>query len=345
MAKTWKAGVIACGSIAQAMHLPGYEKCPGVELVGACDPEPKRLAEARKIGTKLKTYSDYRKMLADQQFDVISVCSPNKFHAQHAIAALEHGAHVVLEKPPAVTMKEIAAIKAAVKKSGRKLIVGFSHRLMRGNQKIQKLLKDGAIGEPYMIRVRFAHRGPYPGWAKNDWFYSPVLAIGGALLDMGIHAIDQALWHLGPVKRVQAMARTLRKDIRVDDNAVLLLEYANGKALGYIEVGWTCPSGFSGIEIMGDKGSIVHNYTSALTITTGRCSPDMKTRPKMKTRELDKDPTHGGWSIEIAEVVKALRADSDRGMGIDAGGAAVAVALAAYESSRTGKAAEVAKVR
>ena len=70
-----------------------------------------------------------------------------------------------------------------------------------------------------------------------------------------------------------------------------------------------------------------------------------KTRPKMKTRELDKDPTHGGWSIEIAEVIKALRANSDRGMGIDAGGAAVAVALAAYESSRTGKAVEVAKVR
>lgn len=345
MAKTWKAGVIACGSIAQALHLPGYEKCPGVELVGACDPEPKRLAEARKIGTKLKTYSDYRKMLADQQFDVVSVCSPNKFHAQHAIAALEHGAHVVLEKPPAVTMKEIAAIKAAVKKSGRKLIVGFSHRFMRGNQKIQKLLKDGAIGEPYMIRVRFAHRGPYPGWAKCDWFYRPALAAGGALLDMGIHAIDLAHWHIGPINRVRAVARTLRKNIRVDDNAVLLLEFANRKALGYIEVGWTSPSGFSGIEIMGDKGSIVSDYRDCLTITTGNVSPDMKTKPKMKNRVVEKAPTLGGWPVEVIDAVRALRMGSDMGMGIDAGGAAVAVALAAYESSRTGKAVEVAKVR
>ncbi len=344
MPTTWKAGVIGCGSIAQAMHLPGYLKAAGVTLAAACDPVADRRKEAGKLAGGLSTYTDHRKMLRDQQFDVISVCSPNRFHAEHAIAALEHGAHVLLEKPAALSMKEIAAIKAAVKKSRRRLIVGFSHRFMRGNQRIQQILKKGDIGQPFMIRVRFAHTGPYPGWAKSDWFYDPKDAGGGAMLDMGIHAIDQAIWHLGEVVSVQASARTLRKNIRVDDNAVLLLEFKN-KALGYIEVGWTSPAGFLGLEIFGDKGCIVEDYAGALTVTTGKVTPDMKTKPKLKTRVADSDPRRGGWGVEVQEAVKAFRRNDDRGSDINAGGAALAVALAGYESSRTGRRVKVASVK
>ena len=347
MAKKLRAGVIACGSIAQAMHLPGYAKCPGVELVAACDTVRKRLTEAKKIKGDLRTYADHRKMLKAEELDIVSVCSPNKFHAAHAIAALEHGAHVLLEKPAALSMKEIAKMKAAVRKSRKKLIVGFSHRFMRGNRKINKMITDGVIGQPYMIRFRLAHAGPYPGWAKDDWFYSPTLAGGGAMLDMGIHAIDQCLWHLGPIKSVQAMARTLRKKIKVDDNALILMEFARTKALGYIEIGWTSPAGFNGVEIMGDKGCIVQDYAAGgcTKVTIGKVTPDMSSAAQLKTRIVDKEPGHGGWATEIAECVKALKRNDDLGIGIDAGGAALAVALAAFQSSKTGKAVKVANLK
>lgn len=345
MAKTWKAGVIGCGSIAQHLHLPGYMRTPDVDLVAACDPEPERHKEVRKIRKDLHVYRDHKEMLARERLDVVSVASPNKFHAEHAIAALEHGANVLLEKPAALSMKEIAAIKKALAKSGRQLIVGFSQRFNRGNRKLNALVKSGVIGEPYMIRIRFAHTGPYPGWAKDPWFYSPVKAGGGAMLDMGIHAIDQAQWHIGPVRSVQARTATLRKKIQVDDNALILLEFANSKALGYIEVGWTSPSGFGGIEVMGDEGCIIEDYTGVTKLTTGKVTPDTKARLKLKTRVIDKDPRAGGWSVEVQEVVKALRRNCNLGSGIEAGGSALAVALAAYESSRTGKRVEVAKMR
>ena len=87
MAKTWKAGVIGCGSIAQHLHLPGYLKAPGVEPVAACDPARARHGEVKNIVKDLNVYTDYKKMLAKEQFDVVSVASPNKFHAEHAIAA------------------------------------------------------------------------------------------------------------------------------------------------------------------------------------------------------------------------------------------------------------------
>ena len=343
MAKRFKAGVIGCGSIAQMVHLPGYVYCRGVELAASCDPVRGRRTEARRISDRLRTYEDYHEMLDAEQLDVVSVASPNRFHAEHAIAALEHGTHVLLEKPAALSMKEIARIKSAVRKSGRKLIVGFTYRFARGNQRIHRLLADGAIGVPFMIRIRLAHGGPYPGWAKSDWFYNPKHAGGGALLDMGIHAIDQAIWQLGPVKSVRAVARTLRKNIKVEDNAVLLLEFTGGKALGYIEVGWTSPSGFCGIEIMGDQGSIVADYAGQLRVTTGKITPNLKGRPKLRTRVADRNPMHGSWSTEVAEVVRAFRNNDDLGIGIDAGGQALAVALAAYESSRTGRRIAVAK--
>lgn len=345
MAKTWKAGVIGCGSISQMMHMPGYRKTPGVKLVAACDPVVERRDEALRIEPNLRTYENYRRMLDAEPLDAVSVASPNRFHAEHAVAALDSGAHVLLEKPPALSMKEIAQVRAAVKRSGRKLIVGFSHRFMRGNVKMNRMIAAGAIGEPFMIRIRLAHAGPYPGWAKCDWFYSPALAGGGALLDMGIHAIDQALWHLGPVRSVQAMVRTLRKNIKVDDNAVFVLEFERSRALGYIEVGWTSPAGFCGMEIMGDAGCFVENYAGQLTMTVGKITPDMKKRPKLKTRVIDETPQHGGWSIEVPTVVKALRQGSDLGLGIDTGGAALAVALAGYESSRTGRRVLVSSIK
>ncbi len=345
MPRIWRAGVIGCGKMAQVAHLPGYLKCAGVKLAAACDPEPKRLAEARRICRDLAVYRDYREMLDAERLDVVSVVSPNRFHADHAVAALEHGAHVLLEKPPVLSMEDVTRIKRVLKRTGRRLIVGFSNRFARGNRKLHKLLTDGAIGRPFMIRIRFAHSGPYPRWGKSDWFYEPKLAGGGALFDMGIHAIDLALWLLGPVKRVQAMARTLRWDIRVDDNAVLLLEFADGKALGYIEVGWTSPSGFAGIEVMGDRGSIVQNHHEALALTTGTASADVRKQPKFRTRVIDRAPTTGGWRTEIGEVVKAFRRGDDLGMGIDTGGQALAVALAAYESSRTGRAVKVSGVK
>jgi len=337
VASKWKAGVIGCGSIAQALHLPGYARSPGVAPVAACDPVAERRHEAERLVAGLRTYDDHRRMLKSEPLDVVSVCSPNRFHAEHAVAALQAGAHVLLEKPAALGLKEIAAIRAAQRKSGRQLIVGFSHRFHRGNRKAKQLIDGGVIGRPFMIRLRFAHNGPLPGWAKSDWFYDPKLAGGGALLDMGIHAIDQALWLCGPVRSVQARAATLRKPIKVDDNAILLLEFANGGTLGYIEVGWTSPTGFNGLEVFGDEGSITIDYAGAMTLTTGKVTPDMKARIQRKTRIIDKDPKVGGWVVEVAEAVKAFRRGSDLGTGIDAGGAALAVALAAYESSRTGK--------
>lgn len=334
-AHTYRVGVIGAGSIAQHCHLRGYRDLPNVKLVAFADPAKRRHEEMAASFPGVNGYRDYRRMLEREKLDVVSVCAPNKVHAPASIAALEAGCHVLCEKPMATTLREADAMIAAAKRARKKLMVGFTHRLFSGPQKCKELLKQKALGKPFMMRVRFAHGGPHPGWAKDpNTFYNPRIAAGGALLDMGIHAIDLCLWLFGPVKAVMAKSVTLIKKIRVDDNAVLLLEFASG-ALGCIEVGWTSKPGFSGFEAYGTEGSLICDYAKGLQQCGGIASAG--TDSKLEWQMLDKSPTTGGWKIEIPYWMDVVAGKTRLEMDGAAGKASLAVALAAYQSSKTGK--------
>jgi predicted dehydrogenase len=332
--KTYKVGIIGAGAIAQECHFPGYKKDRRAKVIAFAEPTPERHEEIKQRFGKVTPYTNYKDMLKNEDLDIISICTPNIFHAQNAIAALNAGCHVLCEKPIATTLKDADKMIATAKKTRKKLMIGFTHRMLTGPQKTKKLLQDKAIGKPFMIRIRFAHGGPYPGWAKNAWFYNPKLAAGGAMLDMGIHAIDLALWMMGPIKSVNAIARTLIKKIPVDDNALLQLEFKNG-ALGYIEVGWTSQPGFNGIEVYGTKGTLICDYTKGLQLCRGKASAGKDSSRTWKT--LDKTPTRGGWDIEIKHWLDIIDGKQKLTMNGQAGRNALQIALAAYESSNTNK--------
>ena len=330
-----RVGLIGAGAIAQACHGPGYERSGRTELVAFADPAKARHGEMTERFKGIRGYRDYASMLREEQLDVASVCTPNAAHAEATIAALEAGCHVLCEKPMATTVDETEAMMAAAKRARRKLMVGFTHRLMTGPAKCREMLRAGHIGKPFMIRVRFAHGGPYPGWAKDpDTFYRPETAAGGAMLDMGIHAIDLCNWIMGPVVSVAATCKTLVKRIKVDDNAVLLLEFKNG-ALGYIEVGWTSKPGFTGVELYGTEGSLICDYLKGLALCGGKASAGRDSTAEWTT--LDPTPTKGGWDTEIGHWVDIVEGKAKLEMDGKAGRAALEVALAAYESSRTGR--------
>ncbi|MCP4645241.1 MAG: Gfo/Idh/MocA family oxidoreductase, partial [bacterium] len=184
-------------------------------------------------------------------------------------------------------------------------------------------------------RVRFAHGGPYPGWAKDaKSFYDPKIAIGGAMFDMGIHAIDLALWLFGPAVGVMAKTCTMVKKIALDDNAVIVVEFKTG-ALGYIEVGWTSKPGFTGVEIYGTKGSLICDYINGLKLCGGTASAGKDSVSEWTM--LDKKPTRGGWDTEIGHWLDIVAGKERLEMDGKAGRAALEVALTAYQSSNKGK--------
>ena len=310
MKTQYTAACIGCGSIAQHLHLPGYAGRKEITRLIAVDPVPERLAEASEKFPIAATYADYREMLAQETPDFVSVCTPNKFHAEQAIAALNAGAHLLLEKPMTMTMPEAYAVRDAARQAGRKVMIGFSHRLYASNKQVKEVIEKGDIGEPFMIRVRFAHGGPFPGWAKGDWFYNRELAGGGAIFDMGIHAIDLCHWLVGMTTTVSAETATLRKPIALDDNAVMTMRFGP-RAMGYIEVGWTSGPGFLGVEIYGDDGTIINDYAGPVRVCTGLSSPDHNVGNVTTWRELAPLPMPGAWEYEMDYFVETILAGGD----------------------------------
>lgn len=332
--KIIRAGVIGCGAIAQNCHLPGYAKEKDCILAGVFDTSRARLEEVRRRFPVEKTYSRWETLLEKAELDVVSVCSPNAFHATHAIAALKQGIHVLCEKPLCLTMADAKRIQKAQEKSGAIFMVGFTNRFYTGNLKAKQAIERGDIGQPFMLRARFAHSGPYSGWAKSNWFYDRTKAGGGALFDMGIHAIDLAQFYFGRICSVSALAGALVKDIPVDDNAVMLFEF-EGNRYGYVEVGWTSNQGFFGIEIYGSDGAIVVDYLNQARLVRGETKPDGTRKEKVKI--IDRTPTTGGWDVEVAHFLKHVRCKRQPEESLQTGIDALAVALAAYQSSKQGR--------
>jgi len=129
-------------------------------------------------------------------------------------------------------------------------------------------------------------------------------------------------------------AATLIKKIEVDDNALMILEFNSG-ALGYIEVGWTSKPGFTGFEIYGTKGSLICDYIKGLYLCGGKASAGADSTIEWKT--LDKNPTNGGWAVEIDHWMDVVTGRERLTMTGKAGRDALEVALAAYKSSKTGR--------
>ncbi|MGI8908043.1 MAG: Gfo/Idh/MocA family protein [Candidatus Sumerlaeaceae bacterium] len=333
-------GVIGTGSIGN-VHLTGYAaEGKSVEIQAICDIRRERLDE---MGEKFKVpaqhrYRDYRKMLASEQLDVTSICLPNSLHFDAAAESIRHGLHTLIEKPMVLTMEQARALKKLHAKHPVKVMVSFSHRFMPQNIRAKKLIEQGKLGKPFMIRVRYAHGGPYPGWAQTDWFYKKKMAGGGALLDMGIHAIDMCQYMIGPIKSISAQLKTLRKKIEVDDNAVMLLDFGpENKALGYIECGWTSGPGFAGVEIYGDKGTLILDIFKPGRWIRGVNRPDGAVETLDEQITTGQEKTH--WPLEMESWVKHLLGKKTPTYipGLEEGASSLAVALAAIESSKTGK--------
>lgn len=329
-----KALVIGAGAIAHNCHLPGYQADSRCEIAAIADPNQKNIKSAMKSFDIARAYSSADDMLKNEDADCISVTSPNAFHADHAVAALKRGLHVLCEKPLCISKAEGARILRAAKSSKSLFMTAFTHRFFKGNQKARQMIEAGKIGKPYMIRVRFAHQGP-EGWMMSKSFFDKKQAAGGALFDMGIHAIDLALWFMGPAKKINAMTATLEHKIAMEDNAIMQFEFKNG-ALGYAEAGWTSKQGFVGVEVFGSDAALVIDYNDeSLVRIVGRNYASGKRVVSKKV--IVSDALSGGWPAQMKYFLKCIRKGEAPSPNAQDGVDAVLAALASYESHAKGK--------
>lgn len=236
-----RVAVIGCGSIARHRHVPEYAANPNVELVAFVDPVVER-AQAFTQQYGGKAYEDYQTLLRSESLDAVSVCTPNAYHAEIAIAAAKAGCHVLCEKPMAISVDEANEMIQAAKEANVFLMIGYNQRLMPAHQKGKEVLEQGRLGKVISFRTTFGHAGP-ESWSvdgKDSWFFQKDKAYLGASGDLGVHKIDLLRWLLGEeITEVVAFVDTLAKEATtVDDNLVSIVRTQSG-AMGTLTASWS----------------------------------------------------------------------------------------------------------
>ena len=186
-------------------------------MVAAANWRPESLAKLAEAFAIPRTTTDWRELVGDPGIDAVVVATPNSLHAEQAIAFLEAGQHVLVEKPMAMDVAEADAMVAAAERSERVLMVAHCWRFHPDVIALRDRIAAGELGE--VVKTR--GYGVHAKWGPSGWFVDPALAGGGALADMGVHAIDTARFLLGGPEpaRVCAAVGTRYSDHAVDDDA------------------------------------------------------------------------------------------------------------------------------
>ncbi len=201
--KLVRVGIIGCGGIAQS-HINAYKRAPGVEIVAACDIIPgkaKKFLENNEIVGAKCDYKDHTEMLADKslKLDAVSIATYNRQHVPCAVAALEAGVNVLLEKPLSVTMDEAWELYFTEKKCGKVLSIGFQPRFSENMKDIKRIVESGVLGKIYYVQTGGGRRHgiPYRNAKEDNTFVRDETAGLGALADIGCYSIDLVLNALG----------------------------------------------------------------------------------------------------------------------------------------------------
>jgi predicted dehydrogenase len=198
-----KVVIIGGGNIAETVHVPYYQARNELEVVAVVGRNAGRAQAFSEKHAIPKFYTDADDMYAAEKPDIVSVCTPNSLHYADVMKALEHGCHVLCEKPPAISSKEALEMHQAAEKNKLVLAYNFHHRFAEDVKIIREKAQAGMLGDIYVTKVQALRRSGVPGWGS---FTNKELQGGGPLIDIGIHMLDAAMYVLGfpAVKKVTA---------------------------------------------------------------------------------------------------------------------------------------------
>ncbi len=201
-----RVAVVGAGFIATQGHLPMLKRRDDAEIVALVEVNAERgRSVAQQFGIPA-TYTDYEAMLREVQPDLVLIGTPNSLHAPQTLAAIEAGAHVLVEKPMALSAADAQRMADAARAAGRVLTIGLHNRYRTEMDYLKNLIAAGELGDIYYGKISLIRRRGIPGF--GSWFTNKDLAGGGAIMDIGVHMVDLALWLMGSPTPVSAMGVT-----------------------------------------------------------------------------------------------------------------------------------------
>lgn len=259
MARIIRIGIVGSGRIAGADHIPGFLGAKDCRITALCDIRQDCIDAARAKSPALKDAAGFKRdadLFRSGLVDAVAICTPNDCHYPQTLAACRAGLHVLCEKPMAATLEQTTAMIEAAKRARVVLQINQSLRYSGLYQTVVKLVKDGAIGEPFHVRcIRGGDGTPNVNWSPGaDWFVQKKHQ-GGLLLDIGIHMADLMRMVMGEADKAAGWLDTRLATIDVPDNVNAIFRYRNG-GTGMLELSWTMPGGAGFFEIYGTKGRL-----------------------------------------------------------------------------------------
>lgn len=324
--------VIGCGQLGQ-VHARTWPQVAGARVVAVADPLGDR---AKMLGEELgcRWYTDYRQALAQHGLNAASVAVPSAYHRECTVAALEHGCHVICEKPIALSLEDARAMIKEAEARGLKLAFGFCKRFMGQVQTVRELVQAGRLGRPVMYRhVSSWEIRPKP------WIMDRNLG-GGPIFDISCHYTDQwrVIFGSNPV-RVKASGLTIMQDSPekpdIDpqvDTFSMTVEYDSGD-VGMLSMSWGLPKGVTGQTLedcLGPAGLL--RIEPAKVTLLGRGGEEEVRGPL----SAEMHPA------QLGSFAKAIREGTPVAASGEDGLWALQTSLAALRSIETGEAVEVA---
>lgn len=280
-----RAAIVGCGRIA-GLHQLGYRGRDDARIVAVCDPKSSRARQAAREWGVEKVYTDYARLLADPEIDLVELLVPHHLHAEMTVLACQAGKHVSVQKPMALNVLEARQMQLAAERAGVILRVYENFVFYPPIVQARRMLQAGEIGEPQMIRLHVGTgrsqtqwKVPLDAWA---WRFRAEKASGGVLVfDHGYHLFSVAHNLMGPVERVCAWidrspvgGGVPQSLAAVDAPATIMIQFKAPRRYGVLDFAHTPDMVMDSIyyadddrvEVIGEKGILFINRCTARTV-------------------------------------------------------------------------------
>lgn len=254
MQKKIRWALVGCGRISKN-HLEAVQKLgEDFEIVAVCDTEKDRADTAASL-YNCKAFYNLEALLAFNDFELVSLCTPSGLHSPQSISLLRAQKHVISEKPMAVNWEDGLAMFEAAKASSGELFVVKQNRFNETVQQLKKAIDQGRFGQLYMINANVFWTRPQEYYDQAPWRGTWAMD-GGCFMNQASHYVDLLQYLFGPILRVSSFTKTLARKIEAEDSGVVNIEWKNG-ALGSLNVSMLCyPKNLEGsICVLGEKAT------------------------------------------------------------------------------------------
>ena len=323
-------------------HAKAAMALPDTTVAAACDLQPERLQTFAGRFSPRKLYPDYDRMLADLEVDAVVISLPNFLHYPATLAALRAGKHVLCEKPPTLTVAEIRHIREEVRATGLTYFFGRQSRFDAKMLAAKRLVEAGRLGHVYFARAERVRSRGIPAWG-GGWFLEKSRSGGGAMIDIGVHALDAAWYLLGCPKPLTVSAQVssrfehlvpagIRYD--VEDTGFAFIRF-EGDVVLHLEVAWAANvtdavpvSSWAGHELenttlYGDRGTLRYEPATLFTIEG----------TERKEQALTTGDKTNPFEEQLAHFVHAAQTDGVPTNGIDQAVTLMEMLTSIYQSS------------